>query len=90
MGTSSLSPLDLSAGDTIAFADDMILIKLVSKPSITDPKGEVGNNNIFLYKPHVVFYEHRQVKKMSISAEQRIEYEKTIKAITKKGVEAIH
>lgn len=81
--------LDLNLGDTIDFTPEVITVTLVAKPSVTDPKGEVGDNTTTIYRKHLLFYEHRRRNQMSISTEQRIEYEKTIKALSGKGA-SIH
>lgn len=73
--------LDMNGGDSIVFSPTEVLITIKAKPSPTDPKGEIGDNTITICRQHLMFWEYRQRKQMSITPEQRIELQNTIKRL---------
>ena len=79
--------IDLSAGDTISFSDQAILIHLAPKPSVNDPDKLLPSKDITIFTPHIVSIEHSQREVTELTPEEKFNSTRLWKELLGKTVQ---
>ena len=70
--------INLDAGDTIVFSDQVIKIHLVSKPSMNDPTKMLSAQEITIFTAHVISIQHMTREVIGLTPAEQFEWNKTM------------
>lgn len=70
--------LDLAAGDTIDVGEQVILVNILERPSLSDPDKRLPPEDIVIQRTNLLAYQHRLQEVYERTPEQEFEFQETL------------